>query len=217
MMASSATGGADNLATVHSSISAISTGEIQLEDKLQGEKPTGFINVSLEDNTLKSTKTKKKVPRRIIHFSDGIVEEYSTDEEDEIDNTPKVDPKTLTWLPWFWYYTINMSFGALSAVDFCGEKLAWLFGITSPKYQYAIDEYNRLEAEEKEEMEREEREKEAIRQRALKAMSDMEGGTGRGSTGRPNAHSTSHYSNTCSRTAEVLIFHFMVPITDVLV
>ena len=35
MMASSATGGADNLATVHSSISAISTGEIQLEDKLQ--------------------------------------------------------------------------------------------------------------------------------------------------------------------------------------
>jgi FAM177 family len=29
------------------------------------------------------------------------------------------------------------------AADFCGEKLAWFFGITSPKYQYAIDEYYR--------------------------------------------------------------------------
>ena len=36
---------------------------------------------------------KKKVPRRILHFSDGILEEYSTDEElDEEDNAPHVDP-----------------------------------------------------------------------------------------------------------------------------
>lgn len=28
--------------------------------------------------------------------------------------------------------------------DTCGEKLAWFFGITSPKYQAAIDEYYRL-------------------------------------------------------------------------
>ena len=35
----------------------------------------------------------------------------------------------------------------VAAVDFCGEKLAWMFGITSPKYQYAIDEFRRLEAE----------------------------------------------------------------------
>merc|ERR1719167_1900285 len=28
-------------------------------------------------------KKKKRVPRRVIHFSDGIVEEFSTDSEDE--------------------------------------------------------------------------------------------------------------------------------------
>jgi len=28
-----------------------------------------------------------------------------------------------------------------------GEKLAWWFGITSPKYQYVMDEYNRQRAQ----------------------------------------------------------------------
>ena len=36
---------------------------------------------------------------------------------------------------------------SISASDFCGEKLAWLFGITSPKYQYALDEAERLKEE----------------------------------------------------------------------
>jgi len=31
----------------------------------------------------------------------------------------------------------------VSAADYCGEKLAWFFGITSPKYQYVLDEYNK--------------------------------------------------------------------------
>ena len=29
------------------------------------------------------------------------------------------------------------------AADYCGEHLAWFFGITSPKYQYILDEYKR--------------------------------------------------------------------------
>lgn len=33
------------------------------------------------------------------------------------------------------------------AADFCGEKLAWFFGITTPKYQSAIDEYHRMKEE----------------------------------------------------------------------
>ena len=38
----------------------------------------------------------------------------------------------------------------LSYCDFFGEKLAWFFGITSPKYYYELEEYKReLEAEEK--------------------------------------------------------------------
>ena len=35
----------------------------------------------------------------------------------------------------------------VAVADTCGEKLAWFFGITSPKYQYAIDEYNRMKQE----------------------------------------------------------------------
>lgn len=36
---------------------------------------------------------KKKVPRRLIHCSDGVLEEYSTDEEEEVKPPePTVNP-----------------------------------------------------------------------------------------------------------------------------
>ncbi|KAK2161709.1 hypothetical protein LSH36_111g05018 [Paralvinella palmiformis] len=96
---------------------------------------------------------KKKVPRRILHFSDGILEEYSTDEEfDEGNSVSPVDPKTLPWLPWIWYYVATAAASTLYVADTCGEKLAWFFGITSPKYQYAIDEYNKMKAEDEAEI-----------------------------------------------------------------
>ena len=41
-----------------------------------------------------------------------------------------------------WYFKIHFVF--ILAADTCGEKLAWVFGITSPKYQSAIDEYYRV-------------------------------------------------------------------------
>ncbi len=34
-----------------------------------------------------------------------------------------------------------------TGADRCGERLAWMLGITSPKYQYAIDEYHRIQKE----------------------------------------------------------------------
>ncbi len=50
-----------------------------------------FQNVPLDEE--KETGKKKKIPRRILHFSDGILEEYSTDEEDEEPPPPPpVDP-----------------------------------------------------------------------------------------------------------------------------
>ena len=61
------------------------------------DKPTGeFANVPLDRGAEEAAvpEKKKKVPRRILHFSDGIMEEYSTDEEDEddVDKGPTVDP-----------------------------------------------------------------------------------------------------------------------------
>ncbi|MEQ2289566.1 hypothetical protein AMECASPLE_034451 [Ameca splendens] len=39
------------------------------------------------------------------------------------------------------------------ACDYLGERMASLFGITSAKYQYAIDEYHRIKKEKEEEKE----------------------------------------------------------------
>jgi len=113
---------------------------------------------------------KKKVPRRIIHFSDGIVEEYSTDEEEEPEPTPIIDTTSLTWFPWFWHYLTRSAYGLLGGADFCGEKLAWMFGITSPKYQYYIDQHNKIQAEEEAERVAEAANEERLRQRELKEV-----------------------------------------------
>ncbi|RZB70339.1 protein FAM177A1, partial [Asbolus verrucosus] len=97
-----------------------------------------------------NTAIKVRTPKRILHFSDGILEEYSTDEE--LDNPPKeeqavVDPNTLTWGPWFWYKAWRAGAGTLAVVDSIGEFLAAFFGITTPKYYFELEEYRRKEAE----------------------------------------------------------------------
>ncbi|XP_066944780.1 uncharacterized protein [Macrobrachium rosenbergii] len=97
---------------------------------------------------------KVKTPRRILHFSDGTLEEYSTDDEEEKekpepDPMSLVDPKSLTWGPWMYYWMLYTGSSALAACDYVGESLANFLGITSPKYQYEIDEYHRSVEEEK--------------------------------------------------------------------
>ncbi|CAH1790983.1 unnamed protein product [Owenia fusiformis] len=153
-----------------------------------------FTNIPLEELTADG-KRKKKQPRRILHFSDGILEEYSTDEEegeDQVDQ-PQVDPKSLTWGPWFWYWTVAGAFRSLAAADFCGEKLAWFFGITSPKYQYAIDEFHRIKEEEEEE--RKELEKERLVQEEvhITQVRSMEDGVSNTTSQSNSSHdSTAH-------------------------
>ncbi|XP_042893027.1 protein FAM177A1-like isoform X1 [Penaeus japonicus] len=98
----------------------------------------------------KSRKLKK--PRRVLHFSDGTLEEYSTEDEEEEESKPDSlavsDPKALTWGPWIYYWMLYSGSSMLSACDYVGESLANFLGITSPKYQYEIDEYNRAMEEE---------------------------------------------------------------------
>lgn len=101
---------------------------------------------------------KVKVPRRTIYFASGeTMEEYSTDEDEEVEPVQKdvlpVDTSKMTWGPYFWFQMWRMTTSTISVCDYMGEKLASLFGITSPKYQYAIDEYYRIKKEEEEEEE----------------------------------------------------------------
>ncbi|XP_028997209.1 protein FAM177A1 isoform X2 [Betta splendens] len=105
---------------------------------------------------------REKAPRRIIHFSSGeTMEEYSTDEEDGEDKEPErkdllsspADASKMTWGPYFWFHMWRAATSTISACDYLGERMASLFGITSAKYQYAIDEYYRIKKEREEETE----------------------------------------------------------------
>ena len=101
-----------------------------------------------------SSKKKKKVPKRILHFSDGVLEEYSTDEEEreeaEKEQSQTVATSEMSWAPWLLYLAWVSATSTLKAADSLGEKLAWWLGITSPKYYYEIQEAKRMIKEEEE-------------------------------------------------------------------
>ncbi|XP_076983080.1 protein FAM177A1 [Tamandua tetradactyla] len=142
---------------------------------------------------------KKKVPRRVIHFVSGeTMEEYSTD-EDEVDGPekkdvlPTIDPTKLTWGPFLWFYMLRAATSTLSVCDFLGEKIASVLGISTPKYQYAIDEYYRMKKEEEEEEEENRMSEEAERkyqeqQNKLQANSIVQ-------TGQPETVVSSSFVN----------------------
>ncbi|KAG8013525.1 hypothetical protein GBF38_021945, partial [Nibea albiflora] len=120
---------------------------------------TEFERVEMGDPA--GAQTRAKVPRRTIYFASGeTMEEYSTDEEEEEEEEEHakkdvitVDSSKLTWGPYFWFHMWRMATSTISVCDYMGERLASLFGITTPKYQYAIDEYYRMKKEEEEEEE----------------------------------------------------------------
>ena len=106
---------------------------------------------------------KKKVPKRILHFSDGVLEEYSTDEDERAERREReqreeqqqvVSTSDMTWLPWFVHLAWMTAAQGLAVCDSVGEKLAWWLGITSPKYYYEIQEAKRMMKEEQERKER---------------------------------------------------------------
>ncbi|XP_061751769.1 protein FAM177A1 [Nerophis ophidion] len=134
----------------------VSLGQTMEHDKSPVEEATGFERVEMGDSVERQGKI--KVPRRTIYFASGeTMEEYSTDEEEEEEPVKKevvtVDTSKLTWGPYFWFHLWRMTTSTISVCDYMGERLASMFGITTPKYQYAIDEYYRMKKEEEEEEE----------------------------------------------------------------
>ncbi|CAH1985132.1 unnamed protein product [Acanthoscelides obtectus] len=99
----------------------------------------------------KQARLKAKGPKGIFHFSDGDLEEYSTDEEDTVDKGAKenslVDPRTLTWGPWISYLMWSFGSSTLSVVDTMGEFFAKAFGITTPRYYFELEEHKKREEE----------------------------------------------------------------------
>ncbi|XP_039638285.1 protein FAM177A1-like isoform X2 [Perca fluviatilis] len=142
----------------------VSIGQTMNAAQTQSPNPArGFESVELgELKEREEQEQREKVPRRIIHFSSGeTMEEYSTDEEEGEDKelerkdllSSPVEPSKLTWGPYFWFHMWRAATSTISACDYLGERMASLFGITSAKYQYAIDEYYRMKKEREEEKE----------------------------------------------------------------
>ncbi|KAM4541881.1 protein FAM177A1 [Odontesthes bonariensis] len=155
---------------------------VSLGQTMETEKSAGgatdFETVEIMEST--GMQGKVKVPRRTIHFASGeTMEEYSTDEEEEEEEAPvkkdvvTVDPSKLTWGPYFWFHMWRMTTSTVSVCDYMGERLASLFGITTPKYQYAIDEYYRIKKEEEEEEEENRLSEEAERQFAAQRRGEQ--------------------------------------------
>ena len=76
--------------------------------------------------------------------------------------------------PKYWYVSFSLLLLNVTAIVYVGEKLAWYLGITSPDWQYAIDIYEDMEREAKEEREAEERALKKQQEEVLKAMAQME-------------------------------------------
>lgn len=112
------------------------------------EEKSSFTEVNLSEIE------RKKLPKRLVYFSDGVLEEYSTDEDEldgEISDTqPLVDPQTLPWVPYFGYLIWWLGSRTLAVCDYLGENLAWFLGITTPKFQYELDQYEKIVKEEEE-------------------------------------------------------------------
>ncbi|XP_028250671.1 protein FAM177A1 [Parambassis ranga] len=136
---------------------------------------TDFQSVEIGDSAGRQGRV--KVPRKTIYFASGeTMEEYSTDEEDEPvkKDVVTVDPSKLTWGPYFWFQMWRMATSTISVCDYMGERLASLFGITTPKYQYAIDEYYRIKKEEEEDEEENRLAEEAERRFAEQQRGDVD-------------------------------------------
>ena len=73
-------------------------------------------------------------PKRILHCSDGIYEEYSEDEEEQ--KISKIDPLNQSWPA----KAVN---SIVSALDYAGETLAEFLNITTPKYSYEIEQFKK--------------------------------------------------------------------------
>ncbi|KAM9842348.1 protein FAM177A1 [Aulostomus maculatus] len=157
----------------------VSVGQTMETEKSPGGDEKEFESVEMDDPVRRQGKV--KVPRRTVYFASGeTMEEFSTDEEEEGEEEEPakrdvltVDPSKLTWGPYFWFHMWRMATSTISVCDYMGERLASLFGITTPKYQYAIDEYYRMKKEEEEE-EEEDRLAEEAERRFAEQQSDKQ-------------------------------------------
>ncbi|EAT45959.1 AAEL002777-PA [Aedes aegypti] len=101
----------------------------------------------------KDIEVQVRAPKRVLHFSDGTLEEFSDDEQDQVDAAGKdtimtdVDESKMNWSDWMVHKTCKLGSSVLAGCDYVGEGLASFLGITTPKYSFEIEEFKRMQAE----------------------------------------------------------------------
>ncbi|XP_058822961.1 protein FAM177A1 [Topomyia yanbarensis] len=92
-----------------------------------------------------------RAPKRVLHFSDGTMEEFSDDDEDQVDSVPRtettLEESKMNWSNWMLHKTCRLGSSVLAGCDYVGEGLASMLGITTPKYSFEIEEFKRMQAE----------------------------------------------------------------------
>jgi len=113
---------------------------------------TKMSEVELDINSSK-TEVKIRTPKRIVHCSDGVYEEYSEDEDDAEQSldinwlqmmTLDGKPDSMSWLWWSVYKGARALGHTLQSMNNWGEWFADEIGITRPVYQDLIDQHNEL-------------------------------------------------------------------------
>ncbi|KAG7208568.1 hypothetical protein KM043_014781 [Ampulex compressa] len=79
------------------------------------------LRESTDSDTQSDTKSRRN-PKRVLQFSDGTLEEYSSDDEvdapKEMRAVTQLDVKSLDWLPWAWHQTLRFSTKMLDGCDY---------------------------------------------------------------------------------------------------
>ncbi|CAF1119115.1 unnamed protein product [Adineta ricciae] len=65
-------------------------------------------------------------------------------------NSPNCDVNQLKLFPRMWFYVKLSAKKTYSVCNSAGERIAWFFGITKPKYHAELERYDRMNEEERE-------------------------------------------------------------------
>ncbi|XP_065191167.1 uncharacterized protein LOC135822351 [Sycon ciliatum] len=96
----------------------------------------------------------------------------------DADTTELIDQEhDMTWVSLVWLYIVAVSSGALHFAEYLGEKLADLFGITSPRYGYVMEEWDRIQRQRKQEEQEHAEEQLKFQQALAEKSSAIEDGT----------------------------------------
>ncbi|XP_055608979.1 protein FAM177A1 [Uranotaenia lowii] len=119
--------------------------KVDIPMKSKAETAANFIQNE------KDVEVQIRAPKRVLHFSDGTMEEFSDEEQDQVDaskaDQSTVDESKMNWSDWMLHKTCKLGTSVLAGCDYVGEGLASFLGITTPKYSFEIEEFKRMQAE----------------------------------------------------------------------